>query len=1674
MTRLLGNSAENNIHKNRSSLEDEKIEEKSDFQEQTSLDSEAVLESELTNSYEKELDSSLKEQEKLSEDLSNDSYAKNSSELFSIGLESLKNLGALGENALKTLSAETARFLKNNFLMIKLRSSYIEKKSKSLTKRLEKNTESVSKEEINNFLKTIKAGYWDGGSEVNDLAFNASRFLETLYNKKGEQFSEEIADVWPILINQSGISPDHSYWGNFLENEAIKLLSLMREDIIENREHALTLIDEIDNDFIALELINNIPGRDDVFNKSILKHIDNIIESYPNFKALPLHIFKIVQSVAADYPNLILADSRRRQFLLSSWLYWRKERPSRNSSSAAPLFIGDVAEYNKEETKKIADKLFSNWTGLSNDNDDSLILHLSIDEKNLEKAVKKYSNLKDDSLIKLKQISLKQEKSRDGESNSVLLTSLLEVARETCAAGKDPAIFLSYLINNFPNEKRGIGEKELEDILKELLTDQSKKFDLAELKVFQAVFEDHNWPENLQEFVFNRNRVASSDLNEIITGSDEKYAWIRNNKALFLALERSFYKHGKKNDRRHNFYNVLDGTAKTNDFDSLIKGYADSIEHCDAQELITIFINKGVDKKYVPLFTDGIYLVHLYEFLSESLKAGRINKDDYLFFFELAFEHGNPYLAPEVIKKIKNDGLLDDKQLELFLEKLSDNVVNYFDKEIFRDGGYRREAVVGNFLSNDYIDCFGDKANDYIRKTIDGMIKSDSSDSIPVWLLNGHLGAINSAYPDLEERKAIVEKSLLKLSIGSNENNKFFDLYFHNREFFSILDDDKRNKIEENIFLKNIKIKSDYFLENLSEMSEDQRKTFERIFLSNFNYASFNCDNFFSILASEDYFIFPEITASFYRKVLGDKNIKSNIARVLFNINVFRQFPDIEKMFIDNLSRWTDFDGVGLLNAYVLPDVPGQSLLDYEKVKFVSENTIKSHGLSIPFWRGYASSDKNKPAFYLDANLYELGLKNIGDALTKERSGEIVNFMKELESSEFGLNKNQKIHIIRSAFREMNGQDIVEKITDFYNYDPLLAEEAFSDYVSTGYLEQFLDCSINFSPDFNKLLLKAGLSDITAYNIHCLAPHFKRNNNLEALATIKKAVDSLKKNNDNVWNCKKVLFDLDLLDAKEAHALYKEVSSNDNNVRQQILQSIDIIGSVLSNAENINKLDVFFDKKSPERITDLQNIAAFMSRYLKENKGRTIVTMLFAREYLPDRKLEEVVEKVALYLNKYEKILEENSYKNIPEGIRASIGMEYEITSSTAEGYKALTNEDLSSDINKLSEIARIGSGKDAVHEIATRPTDNPYLMLLEMKLLHDLEYVDLNFDRSEKYQKGARGFHLTLGGEKGLTVDRDTHFLQNVIAAASWSGIMTGETGHKVNGGRGVSMRGRNPEDNNNIAFFGKKTSSVELRSLAIDTQETLQRTVITAFNGAIAIQACRQYLGLHPVEIIEKMQEENGRQELDKKISKAGERERGIINAWLDLIEETIKTTESHNSEFLERESYGYMDDKEVWVENDDFNGRDNKERFESIVHNIDPTLSLEEYCQRTVIEKDELFSEFNVGLSDKLIKINNLFIKPGIKYVSEDKEREIKKEKRVFKGDHANAISVLKSTKFDNSTLEYKDEDYLKKTVFDTAGDKREGYYNFQGGSERMITHAIQRALLKFNREIEKIVC
>ncbi|MBN2854481.1 hypothetical protein JXK06_03050, partial [Patescibacteria group bacterium] len=632
-----------------------------------------------------------------------------------------------------------------------------------------------------------------------------------------------------------------------------------------------------------------------------------------------------------------------------------------------------------------------------------------------------------------------------------------------------------------------------------------------------------------------------------------------------------------------------------------------------------------------------------------------------------------------------------------------------------------------------------------------------------------------------------------------------------------------------------------------------------------------------------------------------------------------------------------------------------------------------------------------------------------------------------------------------------------------------LTENILLDNLS-NYYSHILEADINYSSKFNNKILNYVLnSDFSERLLKNFLNYFKKNNNLELINKFKSSLIKLDEKRRGV--AKKYLLSFDLLSVDESKQFYKEVVSVSDNPRTQILASIDIIGSMLSNKNNIDNLENFLDNPSANNIENLKNISNFINKYEKENKGRTIAVMLFAREYLPERELNEVIDRVSSYLRKYEEILEKNSYKNIPQGLRASIGMEYEITSSTDKGYQELTSRpSLKEDIALISEAARIGSGKDAVHEIATKPTDNPYLMLLEMSLLHDIEYIDLNFNRSENYQKGARGFHLTIGGEKGLVVNQETNFLQNAIIAASWGGVQAGEIGHKVNGGRGVSLRGRSAGDSHNVAFFKEATNSVELRSLSIDTQETLQRAVTTAFNGAIAIQAFKECFNdidhSRSLGMLESIQYGNGRQYIEDTLKTKDQKVADLARAWLSLITQVKQAVKRHKESFLEDEMFGYLDDEGVLVDNYDFGGQYNKDRFESIIASIDPTLSLKEYVNTTEMDIAEFFGSFNLDLSDKLIKINNLYLKPGSRSSVEGKE------KNIFKGDHANAMSMFKTTKLDNSSLE-SNEDFFDKTIFDTAGERRKGYYALQGASELMLTHAVQRALLKFNSRVEELV-
>jgi hypothetical protein len=187
------------------------------------------------------------------------------------------------------------------------------------------------------------------------------------------------------------------------------------------------------------------------------------------------------------------------------------------------------------------------------------------------------------------------------------------------------------------------------------------------------------------------------------------------------------------------------------------------------------------------------------------------------------------------------------------------------------------------------------------------------------------------------------------------------------------------------------------------------------------------------------------------------------------------------------------------------------------------------------------------------------------------------------------------------------------------------------------------------------------------------------------------------------------------------------------------------------------------EKFRKDNLSEMQHntVSGFLEKYKSGNKGHTIATLMAFNGCIADMSFEENVEIWIKEIESAEKTIESLTPKNIPVGSRTSIGMEYEIMYSNSEVYsEQWSGRSLGNDIRTLAGIAGIGQGKDGVFEIATLPTDNPYLMLLEMHEIQRTGMIDFNFD---KIPKGAHGYHLSIGGENNIdTVDMS--FWQNAL----------------------------------------------------------------------------------------------------------------------------------------------------------------------------------------------------------------------------------------------------------------------------------------------------------------------
>ncbi len=496
-----------------------------------------------------------------------------------------------------------------------------------------------------------------------------------------------------------------------------------------------------------------------------------------------------------------------------------------------------------------------------------------------------------------------------------------------------------------------------------------------------------------------------------------------------------------------------------------------------------------------------------------------------------------------------------------------------------------------------------------------------------------------------------------------------------------------------------------------------------------------------------------------------------------------------------------------------------------------------------------------------------------------------------------------------------------------------------------------------------------------------------------------------------------------------------------------------------------------------ERIEASTFVKEFIERNKIGDKGKTIAVLLSAREYREGSELKDVLESVADYIADYQQTLDKHNIENIPPGLRVSMGMEYEITASTAKGYKRVTGNDLKQDILEISRLANIGTGNDGVHETATHPTDNPLLMILEHNLLQDLNFMDFNFTKDKQLDKkdkdfcrGSHGMHLTLGGEHGIKDNGDVNFLQNMLTVCNWGTINAGESLGRLGYSRSVRERGIRGEMHGSFKVFDEVTNSAELRVMDINTQEMYERTIMASHYAAVACQAVDKHLNYHINGVVSELQislsEDDEFDEdtlfrvleerdlISEKID--DERTKKIIFEWINLIMESKKIIEDHNKNAYETETQGYWDEeKQDYIMPTDFGGsKATLRRFEEVA--AQQNMSVEEYFNESNVDFNGMFRGTTMDMANVFSRLSNL----------------------ALKGDATNIYAMINNTKIPDSEnprgqIEESDSGRYERSVFDTSGKMREGYYYVQGASQKFIIHAMQIKMLEFMSSMKDII-
>ena len=215
-------------------------------------------------------------------------------------------------------------------------------------------------------------------------------------------------------------------------------------------------------------------------------------------------------------------------------------------------------------------------------------------------------------------------------------------------------------------------------------------------------------------------------------------------------------------------------------------------------------------------------------------------------------------------------------------------------------------------------------------------------------------------------------------------------------------------------------------------------------------------------------------------------------------------------------------------------------------------------------------------------------------------------------------------------------------------------------------------------------------------------------------------------------------------------------------------------------------------------------------------------------------------------LREYKKVLDMYPEDKIPDWLKISVGLEFEMTRYFLKRYKQTTWNDYNVVVNKVVNNAKVWIEREWVYEFATKPSTNPMAALLEIHLLQELNLLDINDMqkllelRDEKEEEEEKkdlvvwkadynsrnwtGYHLNIWSDADIWVDENIQFIQNFCTILPRWWMNNWENVRKVNGYSNVNSK------SSKFSVFPNSESRkyIELRTYSVDDVELFEKNVL------------------------------------------------------------------------------------------------------------------------------------------------------------------------------------------------------------------------------------------------------